>query len=394
MKRSRVSKFLLSAAVGTAALALPSAALASSISGTVTAVSGGAPIPGVEVCFTPQPYNFEVSPCAVTGPTGQYRYEGLPGGNYIVYFSTDRANLKYASEYYDDKAHYLEAGLFPLGAAEDKTLNAELAEGGSISGTVTDEAGVPIAGVGVCASEPQGDRCSDTDASGKYQINGLRPGEYRVEYEGGNNVNYLREPYRDPEGSEGPATPVEVTASTTTPNIDVKMAPGAQILGQVSEVGTGASLANVRVCAIGQAPVEFEDCASTDSAGNYALRSLPAATYLVSFDVEYAPISHAQIFGQWWQGASTVATATPIAIKPPETRTKIDGQLPPRYQPPRPEPLQVTLLPVTEPAVWALHCKKHFRKKFVKGKQHCVKIHKKRHHHRHGHGPHAHATGS
>ena len=79
MKRSHASKFFLASVVCAAFLVLPSDALASSISGTVTA-SGGVPIPGVEVCPTPQPYTFETS-CVETGPTGQYKYDGLQGGN-------------------------------------------------------------------------------------------------------------------------------------------------------------------------------------------------------------------------------------------------------------------------------------------------------------------------
>jgi len=394
MKRSRVSKISLALAVCGVLLALPSIASASSISGTVTALGGG-PIQGVEVCPTPRPYTFETS-CVETGPTGQYRYEGLPGGNYIVYFSANRANLKYVSEFYDHKAYSweAEADLFELGPAEDKALNVELAEGGSISGIVTDEATeLPIPGIRACALDHEGipRRCSDTNASGEYQLNGLPTGAYDVEYEGGNRVNYLREFYEDAE-TWAQATDVNVTAPTTTSNIDAKLSPGAQILGHVSEVGTGAPLANVRVCAEAQPPKEYEDCASTDSSGNYAMRSLRAATYLVSFDVEYAPISHYQIFGQWWQGAATRAEATPIVIASQETRTGIDGQLPKRYQPPPPKPIQVSTFPTPRPAL-PLHCKKGFRKKWVKGKQHCVKVHGKHHLDKGGHGPHAVATG-
>jgi hypothetical protein len=393
MKRSRVSKFFLASAVGAAFLALPVTASASSISGTVTDSVSHNGIEGVEVCPTPRPYTFETS-CVVTGPTGQYRYEGLPGGNYIVYFSANRANLKYVSEFYDHKAYSWEADLFELGSAEDKALNVELAEGGSISGIVTDEATeLPIPDIRACAIDHQGipRRCSDTNASGEYQLNGLPTGAYDVEYEGDNRVNYLREFFEDAE-TWAQATDVTVTAPTTTSSIDAKLTPGAQILGHVSEVGTGIPLANVRVCAEAQPAKEYEDCAPTDAAGNYAMRSLPAATYLVSFDVEYAPISHFQIFGQWWQGAATRAEATPIDILSQETRSGIDGQLPKRYQPSPPEPIQVSTFP-TPRSTLPLHCKQGFRKKWIKGKQHCVKVHRKHHRNESGHGPHAVATG-
>ncbi len=388
MKRPLVSKSFLAPAVCAAVLALPSAALASSISGIVTAPGGG-PIQGVEVCPTPQPYTFETS-CVETGPTGQYKYDGLPGGNYMVHFSAERANLKYVSEFYNDRSYSWEADLFNLGSAEDKALNVELAEGGSIGGVVTDEGtDQPIADIRACAIDHEGIpvRCSNTGPSGEYQLNGLPSGVYDIEYEGGNRVNYLREFYEDAE-TWAEATDVTVAAPALTPAIDAKLAAGAQILGHVSTVGTGAPLSNEMVCAEEQAPGEYQACDWTDAAGNYAIRSIPAGTYLVAFGIEFLPFGRA--VGQWWQGASTAGTATPIAIAPPETRAGIDGQLPARYQPPRPESLQVTLLPAP-PTPRALHCGKGFRKKFVKGKQRCVKVHKR--HHRRGHGPHAVATG-
>ncbi|HEV7483021.1 MAG TPA: carboxypeptidase-like regulatory domain-containing protein [Solirubrobacterales bacterium] len=389
MKRSLVSKSLLVSVACAAALVLPSAALASSISGTVTAPGGGG-IQGVEVCPTPQPYTFETI-CVETGPSGQYKYDGLPGGNYIVRFSAERENLKYVSEFYNDKPYSYEADLFDLGPAEDKPLDVELAEGGSIGGTVTDEGGQPIADIRACAIDPEGipTRCANTGTNGEYQLNGLPTGEYDVEYEGGNRVNYLSEFYEDAETS-AEATDVTVTAPALTPDINAKLAPGAQILGHVSAVDTGTPLADEMVCVEEQPPGEYEACDWTDSAGNYAIRSIPSGTYVVAFGVEFLPFGRTA--GQWWQGASTRAGAAPITIAPPETRAGIDGQLPPKYQPPRPEPLQVTLLPAP-PAPKPLRCKKGFRKKFVKGKQRCVKIHKKHLRHSHKHGPHAVATG-
>ncbi len=330
--------------------------------------------------------------CVETGPGGQYKYDGLPGGNYIVRFSAERANLKYVSEFYDDKPYNWEADLFNLGPAEDKALNVELAEGGSIGGTVTDEnTGLPIAGIRACAIDHEGipTRCSDTGPNGEYQLNGLPSGEYDVEYEGGNRVNYLREFYEDAE-TWAAATDVTVAAPALTPGIDAELAPGAQILGHVSAIGTGAPLADEMVCAEEQPPGEYQACDWTDSAGDYAIRSIPAGTYVVAFGLEYLPFGRTA--GQWWQGASTRADATPIVIAPPETRAGIDGQLPAKYQPPGPEPLKVTLLP-GPPNPKPLHCKKGFHKKFVKGKRRCVKVHKKHHSHSRKQGPRAVATG-
>lgn len=368
---------------GALGVALPGVASASSISGTVTAEGGGPPIQGVEVCPRPEPYSFEAG-CVETGPGGEYKLDGLPGSDYILRFSADTANLKYVSEFYDDKINFFEADLFHLGSAEDRDLDVELAEGGSIGGNVTDEStGLPIAGVSACANRAEvffPGRCAITGPTGDYQINGLPSGTYHVEYAGENRVNYLREFYEDAE-TVGTATDVAVTAPTLTPDIDAKLAPGAQILGHVSQIGTGTALEDVMVCANEQDPGEYQACDWTDAAGDYAIRSIPAGTYLVSFDVEYAPFSAFQIFGEWWQGAPTVATAAPISIAPPETRTGIDGHLPDRYPKPKPEPIQVSLIPRPQLPNPPKKCKKGFHKKKVKGKVRCVRKHK-----RHGQG--------
>jgi hypothetical protein len=388
MKRTRVQKFVLGVVAFGALLALPAVASASSISGTVSG-PGAEPIEGVEVCLTPDTYFLEPPPCVVTGLTGQYKVDGLPGGSYLVRFSADRANLRYVSEYYSDKAYNWEADLLTLGPAEDKALDVELAEGGSISGAVTDEGtGLPIAGVSVCAFDHEGipRRCSTTGLDGGYQLHGLPTGLYNVEYEGGNRINYLREFYEDTE-TRPTAAAVPVTAPATTSGIDAQLAPGAQILGHVSEVGTGAPLADVYACANGPGAGEQLNCASTDVAGNYALRSMRAGTYFVGFEIEYAPVSGSQIFGQWWRGASSRSEATPITIAPPEARTGIDGQLPRRYESPPQERIQVSLLPIApqdRPRPPA--CRRGFQKKRIKGKPRCVR---KKRHHRHAHRHHA-----
>jgi hypothetical protein len=319
----------------TLAALVPALAAASSISGTVTA-EGGGPLQGVEVCPRPQPYTFETT-CVETGPAGTYKLDGLPEGNYLVYFSTERNNLRYVSEFYDNERYNWEADLFPLGPSENATLDVALAEGGSISGTVTDEETEgPIAGIWACAIDAQGipARCDLSDANGDYLLNGLPTGTYSVEYEGGNRVNYLREFYEDA-ATWAAATDVNVTAPATTSGIDGKLSPGGEILGRVSDVKTGAPLAAVMVCASQPEPAEYEACERTDAAGDYAIRSLPAGTYLVEFGIEF---SFVRTVGQWWNGASSVAEADPIVITPPETRSGIDGQLESSMVTPPPPP--------------------------------------------------------
>jgi hypothetical protein len=364
-------------------LVAPAMATAGTISGTVTA-DGGGPLQGVEVCPTPEPYTFEAD-CVDTDAGGHYQLT-LPGADYKVYFSAFQSNLRYVSEWYDDARRYWEADLFHLGASENANMDVALAEGGSIAGTVTDEGTKgPIEGIWACAVDSEGipTRCDRSDPNGDYLINGLPSGTYDVEYEGGNTVNYLHEFYEDA-NSRAAATDVIVTAPATTPDIDAELAPGAEILGHVTDPGTSGPSRGVFVCANEQAPGEYQGCDTTDENGDYAIRSLPAGTYLVAFELEYLPTG--LWAKQWWQGAATMAEADPIVLTPPESRTGIDGvATSPLWFPPPPDPNTgggTVNRPLPSSLEPLKRCKKGFHRKLVKGKRRCVRKHKK-HHQRH-----------
>lgn len=359
---------------------LPAAAMAGSISGTVTAENGGAPIAGVEVCPRREPY--AETECATTDSAGHYSLGGLIEGSYKINFSANRANLKYVSEFYDNKRYSDEADLVSVGASENVTVDAQLAEGGSISGTLTEDGtGDPVVGVVACAwTEGRPARCSRSDVTGSYQLNGLRSGEYVVEFEGGNQVNYLTEFYKDA-NLLAEAEKVEVEAPNAVTGIDEQLSPGAQILGHVSEVGTEIPLSGKVVCAEAQEG-GFEDCETTDATGDYALRSLPAGSYLVAFGIEDLPFGVRRA-GQWWQGAASKDEATAITIAPPETRSGIDGQLPNPYAAPNTERIVVTTVPA--PTKRPAKCRKHFHRKKVHGKWRCVKKHRRTHMRPHRH---------
>jgi len=366
----------------------PALAAANSISGTVTGAGEG-PIEGIEVCARPEPHEFETA-CVVTDVTGSYSLLNLPAADYRIGFSADASNLRFVSEYYDDAIYSYEADLFELEVEDDATVDADLAEGGSISGRVVDETTAePIEGLWPCALAEWIVRCGPTNANGEYIINGLPTDTYKVEFWGANAVNYLTEWYDD-SPTVGTSTAVEVTAPTTTPGTDAELAPGAQILGRVTGFGTGAPLEDELVCAEepGFEGYEQAGCGWTDATGEYAIRGLPAGTYIVSFGLEYAPELDSPIRGQWWQGAASREEADPITIAPPETRSGIDGQLPDPFALRGPDielssnpPPRASTLPsvVRTPPK---KCKIGFRRKLIKGKKRCVRKHRRHQGHR------------
>jgi hypothetical protein len=368
-------------------------AAAATIFGTVSDETTHAGIAGVEVCPTPQPYTFEVE-CIQTDSGGHYSFAALQSAQYMLFFSAATNNLPYVSEFYDNKPTNESADLVTLGSDEARQLDVELAQGGSVSGTLTDEdGGAPVANMAACTLSSGNffDRCAESDAGGHYQINGLPSGEYSIEFTSLNAANYQRELYKDAE-NWAQATRVTVTAPGTTPGIDAELAKGAQILGHVSQAGTGLPLPDAFVCAEQQKPSEFERCDSTDTDGNYTLMGLPAGTYFVAFEPLVIPTGPAA--AQWWQGVPNFEEATPIEIVPPETLTGIDGEVDrPIWGVPEDTRVATPSPPIFghEEVFPVLRqpplpkCRKGFHRKLVKGKKRCVRKHAR---HRRGHRRH------
>ena len=183
-----------------------------------------------------------------------------------------------------------------------------------------------------------------------------------------------------------------MSAGSVVSGIDAVLQPGAQILGTVTEEGTGRLLSGVEVCLWrpgSSVPPEYtERCARTDSSGNYAIRSLPANTYAVVFSQDPDPYGEENFVEQWWQGAPSAAEATPLTIAPPQTITGIDAQLVDRSVDELEPPLQPAgqvplLLSPLMPKAPPRKCKKGFHRKLVKGKRRCVR--KKSRHQRRRH---------
>jgi hypothetical protein len=161
---------------------------------------------------------------------------------------------------------------------------------------------------------------------------------------------------------------------------------GAQVSGTVTQVGSGKPLQNVTVCVQAVAPDKGEACAATDGEGNYTITGIAAATYLVAFGIEALP-GGGRTAAQYWDGASTPAQATPIAMAPPQIFTGINGQLGSSGAPPKHSGGGTIVVPgpqATEPPeLTPQRCKKGYRWRKVNGVKRCVP--KPRHHHRKAH---------
>jgi hypothetical protein len=386
--------------------AAPAVAATGSISGTVTEAGSGDPIAGIWVCAH-QAFPGLGSGCESTDENGEYTIAGLQPSVYKVVFAEETMQ-NYVAQWYDGKATRAEADGVTVGDGEAVTgKDAALEVGGQITGTVTDAAdGKPIEDIQVCASqvdqifELSVIQCDRSDATGEYTLHSLPTGKFKLEL--GPAIfsrgapNYIRQYYPGKPGwSE--AQVLEVTAGTTYPGFDAAMQAGVGIAGTVTEVGGGPA-PGPRICAHDASTEAIVQCTGVEFDGTYWIPGLPFGSYKVSFaiDVEEEPglILHPDGFvRQYYKGKPTFVEADALTSPGPATFTGIDAQLvrgPELFpkKPTPPPPVLVTLVERQPPK--PLRCKKHFRKKWVKGKRRCVKVHRR---HRHGHGPHAHATG-
>jgi hypothetical protein len=159
--------------------------------------------------------------------------------------------------------------------------------------------------------------------------------------------------------------------------------PGAQVSGTVTQIGSGDPLQNVTVCVEAVAPDDGEACDATDAVGNYVITGIPAATYVVAFGVE-TQATGSRTVAQWWNGASSRGTATPITMTPPQIFTGINAQLGTSSAGSKPHNGGGTVVVPGPQATLPTElipqrCKKGYRWRKVHGVKRCVP---KPHHHR------------
>jgi hypothetical protein len=141
---------MLAASLGAPADSL--AAGAGQISGKVTETGTHKPLEGIEVCASikvneAEPEGFEPK-CKTTTAGGEYAISELAAGEYIVEFSVPfKSQLNYITQYYNDKPTEASAEAVTISASAERRENvdAEMVEGGKISGKVSDaSSGSPI----------------------------------------------------------------------------------------------------------------------------------------------------------------------------------------------------------------------------------------------------------
>ena len=189
-----------------------------------------------------------VAPWATTGADGTYRIDGIAAGDYTLVFDpTPGSGL--LEEYYDNAPTPELATLVKVVVGQDLAgIDAQLAAGGSIEGTITSN-GAPVASVLVYAFSPATgySMTVSTDADGHYRIPDLPSDSFTVWFVPMPDTGLGAE-YCDDVTDPAAATPVIVTAGAATGGIDADLTP-APTPGDVTMLIIGGSDA-----AISEAP--------------------------------------------------------------------------------------------------------------------------------------------
>lgn len=310
------------------------------ISGVVTG-EAGAPLGGVRVQLfhcDPDFDPFAQSDCwtllwgdgqdAATAPDGSFAIDGLVPGTYRAVVHPQQQTAQYVSQYWNGADELADASDIEVTAGEAAVIEPSLEVGATVSGSVVDEAGEPVAGGFVYAylSTYEGGTRGGASvaADGTYTITGLPAGEYVFEAgPGWGSDSELVDEYWQDAYSEAEATRVQLAAGESFA-ADFELNAGGVIEGAVT--GGGAAVEGLEVTATyaGDTTERWVEpvTAVTAADGTYRLGGLEAGEYVVEFSDFDGPWAQ-----QFWQDTSERAAATLLGVNPGDVIAGIDATL-------------------------------------------------------------------
>ncbi|HEX4467417.1 MAG TPA: carboxypeptidase regulatory-like domain-containing protein, partial [Solirubrobacteraceae bacterium] len=300
------------------------------ISGRITSAITKVGVKDVEVCAFDPEFEARIGPrCESTSSNGEYTYEELSPGTYTLSFFPEGS--EFAEQFYNGRSFFGEGDQLVLGPETVLTnVDAVLALGGTITGTVRGNGGAPLAGSEVCAyvaatEEFAGD-CGVSDSGGTYTIENLPTGTYKVEFssETDNGVSYAAQFFGgSPSFTAGAA--VSVTVGQTTAAVNETLVTGGTIEGVVGDASSRQVISDVEVCAFASAGESFSTCAFTDATGHYAISGLPSGDYRILFVASErftTPFAR-----QYFHGVGSYEAGAPVGVIAGHVTSEIDAAM-------------------------------------------------------------------
>jgi hypothetical protein len=303
------------------------------ISGTITeAADDTTPVSNAQVYVYNSDNSDQFVKYSGTDDAGAYEIVGLPTGSYKVRFIAP-FNKNLVNEWNADKPDFDSADAVAVVAGETNTVDAALAAGGIITGTVTDPDGNPVKGVdvSVAKSTVSGSlKWVYTDDTGKYTLQGLAAGDYKMYFNPKDkSLGLAPEWYDDKEGGYSTgfdsADVIAVTLGETQ-TIDAQLAKGGSISGTVTNDGAIFKCASVTLYGPdlpSEQPSYSLDTMLTDYEGKYMFIGLSSGSYKVQFANDSI-----EPYIQWYNGRAEYKCAAKVSVTAPNATTGIDAAWP------------------------------------------------------------------
>ncbi len=281
--------------------------LGGKVSGTVTNAAGAA-VPHLSVLL--RDGAGQIAGSGFTDGAGHYDSAPVPPGSYAVEFGS-LSDTDYLHQWYNGRDPGDTHDLVTVTAGvTTPEIDAVLQRGASVSGTVTDAAGVPLGGVQVRAdtATASGVREAWTDTGGRYRLPGLAPGTYKIVFAGTGTGDGRYIPQYYGAASYGAAT-LTVAAGVDLTGVDAHLQLAGRITGDVTDLG-GTPVAGIQVEAL-DATGDIVSWTTSDVDGHYAVGSLPAGSYRVHFTDDAFGGTYED---QYYDGVFLLSAAKPVTV--------------------------------------------------------------------------------
>ncbi|MBP6803845.1 MAG: carboxypeptidase regulatory-like domain-containing protein [Chloroflexi bacterium] len=288
------------------------------ITGRVLDNATGLPIPDLHVNANEYDTGW-IGASGWTDASGVYTITALPAADYRV--AVDDSNnlpLGYARQYYDHQPFHHLSDRVPVVTNSTIThINFDLLPGGAFSGTVYADDGItPLANINVDVDAGGYGTC--TDANGRYYMNGVPFGSYKIIAGGGWNwclnqtSDYIREYFPETIDPNAANTFTLDSAHLLYTNIDFTVSIGGRITGQVTGASTGLPLEGVRVSANQFSSNNYVGEGWSDASGLYTITGLYDGDFRVAVDdTNWIPDGYAF---QFYPGVVDRQLATPVNV--------------------------------------------------------------------------------
>jgi 5-hydroxyisourate hydrolase-like protein (transthyretin family) len=261
---------------------------------------------------------------ATTQSNGHYSLKGLPTGFYKIFFSD--ATGMHVSQYYEGASSAdVATPVIVYSFLTTNNIDATLAKGGTISGTVGDGA-EPLAGMSVNAYSWNGSTLTwvtsaKTSVSGGYVLKGLPQGNYKISFNDPAGMHILQ--YYDNVSDPAAAAVIAVVNNTARTGYNATLVPSANVAGLVTD-GTHP-LADIKVQAylFDGLNITAAGNATTKADGTYTIKGLGWGSYKIAFtDPTGMHVT------QYFDHAAGLGTATLVAVTVGTTSNGVNASMP------------------------------------------------------------------